>query len=85
MYQYGANWTGAGETKHAIWIPNVTYEYFELEDHEEYDLRISFTKESWHGRMKASRGVGTSLCCIGSTEEKITSSFIDDRLVEKIR
>ena len=29
MYRYGANWTGAGETKHAIWIPNVTYEYAE--------------------------------------------------------
>ena len=39
----------------------MTYEYFELEDHEEYDLKISFTKESWHGRMKASRGVGASL------------------------
>ena len=61
VLKYSPNWTGAGETKHAIWIPNVTYEYFELEDHEEYDLKISFTKESWHGRMKASRGVGASL------------------------
>ena len=61
VLKYSPNWTGAGETKHAICIPNVTYEYFELEDHEEYDLKISFTRESWHGRMKASRGVGASL------------------------
>jgi hypothetical protein len=32
-----------------------------LEDHEEYDVKIPFTRESWHGRMKACRGVGASL------------------------
>ena len=32
-----------------------------MEDHEEYDLLVPFTKESWHGRMKACRGVGASL------------------------
>ena len=32
-----------------------------MEDHEEYDLSVPFTKESWHGRMKACRGVGASL------------------------
>ena len=44
-----------------FWIPDVAYEYFDLEDHEEYDLMVPFTKESWHGRMKACRGVGASL------------------------
>ena len=32
-----------------------------MEDHEEYDLMVPFTKESWHGRMRACRGVGASL------------------------
>jgi len=32
-----------------------------MEDHEEYDLMVPFTKESWHGRMFACRGVGASL------------------------
>ncbi len=27
----------------------------------EYDLIVPFTRESWHGRMKACRGVGASL------------------------
>ena len=52
---------GAGETRHPIWIPDVAYDYFEMVEHEEYDLMVPFTKESWHGRMKACRGVGASL------------------------
>ena len=36
-------------------------DYFEPQDHEEYDLMVSFTRESWHGRMRACRGVGASL------------------------
>lgn len=61
VLKYSPNWSGAGETKHPIWIPDVAYEYFEPEDHEEYDVLVPFTKESWHGRMKACRGVGASL------------------------
>ena len=61
VLKYSPNWSGAGETRHPIWIPEVAYKYFELEDHEEYDLKVPFTKESWHGRMIACRGVGASL------------------------
>ena len=61
VLKYSPNWSGAGETRHPIWIPDVAYDYFEMEEHEEYDLMVPFTKESWHGRMKACRGVGASL------------------------
>ena len=61
VLKYSPNWSGAGETRHPIWIPDVASEYFEMEDHEEYDLMVPFTKESWHGRMRACRGVGASL------------------------
>ena len=61
VLRYSPKWSGAGEKRHPIWIPDVAYEYFELEDHEEYDLMVPFTKESWHGRMRACRGVGASL------------------------
>ena len=61
VLKYSPDWSGAGETRHPIWIPNITYEYFEMADHEEYDIMVPFTKESWHGRMKACRGVGASL------------------------
>ena len=61
ILKYSPNWTGAGEKRHPIWIPDITYEWFELEDHEEYDLLVPFTRESWHGRIRASRGIGASL------------------------
>ncbi len=61
VLKYSPNWSGAGETKHPIPIPDVVYNYFEMEDHEEYDLMVPFTRESWHGRMIACRGVGASL------------------------
>ena len=61
VQKYSPNWSGAGETRHPIWIPDIAYEYFEMEDHEEYDLIVPFTRELWHGRMKACRGVGAPL------------------------
>ncbi|MBP3217101.1 MAG: methyltransferase domain-containing protein, partial [Lachnospiraceae bacterium] len=61
VLKYNPEWSGAGETRHPIWIPDIAYEYFESEDHEEYDLTVPFTKESWYGRMRACRGVGASL------------------------
>ena len=35
VLKYSPKWSGAGETRHPIWIPDVAYEYFDLEDHEE--------------------------------------------------
>lgn len=61
VLKYNPKWSGAGETRHPIWIPDIAYESFDLEEHEEYDLTVPFTKESWHGRMRACRGVGASL------------------------
>ncbi len=61
VLKYSPGWSGAGETRKPIGIPDVTFDYFEPEYHEEYDLPVPFTRESWHGRMKACRGVGASL------------------------
>lgn len=61
VLQYHPQWTGAGETVHPIGIPEAIISRFRLVCHEEYRLSVPFTKESWHGRMKACRGVGASL------------------------
>ena len=61
VLKYNPRWSGAGETRHPIWIPDVAYKNFTLREHEEYDVKVPFTQESWHGRMKACRGVGASL------------------------
>jgi hypothetical protein len=59
--RFNPAWSGGGETKRPIRIPDVMFDYFDPEDHEEYDLKVPFTRESWHGRMMASRGVMASM------------------------
>ena len=61
ILKYNPKWSGAGEHRHQIWIPDAAYKYFNLQDHEEYDIKVPFTRQSWHGRIRASRGIGASL------------------------
>lgn len=61
VLKYSPHWTGAGETKRPIAAPEELYTAFEPTYHEEYDVDIPFTRETWHGRMKACRGIGASL------------------------
>ena len=61
VLKYSPKWSGAGETMHPISIPEQYRETFALVSHEEFPLRVHFTRESWHGRMKACRGIGASL------------------------
>lgn len=68
VLKYNPQWSGAGETMHPILIPDCYQEKFELADHEEYLLKVPFTRESWNGRMKACRGVGASL-----SEEEVSA------------
>lgn len=68
VLKYSPAWSGAGEIMHPIFIPDCYQEKFDLVYHEEYPLKVHFTRESWNGRMKACRGVGASL-----TEEEISA------------
>ena len=61
ILKYSPNWSGARETKHPIAIPNNYNRYFECVYHEEFPLKVHFTRESWNGRVKACRGIGASL------------------------
>ena len=61
VLKYNPEWSGAGETRKPINIPDPINRYFELADHVEYDLCVHFTRESWHGRIRACRGIGASL------------------------
>ncbi|MBQ8381892.1 MAG: methyltransferase domain-containing protein [Clostridia bacterium] len=61
ILKYSPNWSGARETMRPIHIPDCYGEKFELVYHEEYPIKVHFTRESWHGRIKASRGIGASL------------------------
>ncbi|MCL1854012.1 MAG: methyltransferase domain-containing protein [Peptococcaceae bacterium] len=61
VLKYNPAWTGGNMDRHTL--PQTTHwpeELFELENTETFDMNIPFTRESWHGRMKACRGVGAS-------------------------
>lgn len=59
--KYNPKWSGAGETMHQIVIPDCYKEKFNLVYHEEWRLKVPFTRDSWNGRMKTCRGIGASL------------------------
>lgn len=61
VLMYSPNWSGARETRHPIFIPECVYDYFEPVYNEEYNIKVPFNRETWHGRMIACRGVGASL------------------------
>lgn len=61
VLKYSPAWSGARETMQPIAIPECYYKKFDLIYREEYPLKVHFTRESWHGRMKACRGIGASL------------------------
>jgi len=61
VLKYNPGWTGGGETRHPIAIPEAAAEYFDLTDSEVFDLHVPFTRATWNGRMKACRGIGASL------------------------
>ena len=61
VLKYSPRWSGAGETVRPIDIPDCYLERFKLAHREEWHLDVPFTRDSWHGRMRACRGVGASL------------------------
>lgn len=80
VLKYNPNWSGAGETIHQIEIPDCYKENFELTYHEEFSLKVPFTRDSWNGRKKSCRGIGASL-----TEKEISMWEQEHKkLLEKI-
>lgn len=61
ILKYNPVWSGAREVRHNIDIPQDYNEFFDIEYKEVFDLDVPFGRESWHGRMRACRGVGASL------------------------
>lgn len=60
VLKYNPYWTGAHEERSKLNIPEWSKELFEVKNSFIYDIKIPFTRKSWHGRMKACRGIGAS-------------------------
>lgn len=61
VLKYNPDWSGHSETQRPIYIPECYDQHFELVHSEVYRLNVRFSRESWHGRIKACRGIGASL------------------------
>ena len=61
ILKYNPDWNGCNDYRHDVWVPDEYKEFFDIEKQEIFDVQVSFTRESWQGRMKACRGVGASM------------------------
>ena len=61
ILKYNPNWTAHSDYVHPVWVPDEFLEYFDLVSRKEFRIDIPFTRDGWHGRMRACRGVGASM------------------------
>lgn len=60
VLKYNPAWTGAGIKRYTLETPEWSQELFEVENAITYDLNVTFSRDAWHGRIKACRGIGAS-------------------------
>ncbi len=60
VLKYNPSWSGGGMQRYALGTPEWSKELFTVDDAVTFDVDVSFTRESWHGRIKACRGIGAS-------------------------
>ena len=60
VLKYNPSWTGGNMTRTTPKAPLWCGEMFEPANMLIFDLPVTFTRESWHGRIKACRGIGAS-------------------------
>ena len=66
VLKYNPTWTGAGMKRYThdtpVWSKELSLvnELFSAVNMEYFDINVKFTRDTWHGRMKACRGIGAS-------------------------
>ncbi|MBD5157863.1 MAG: class I SAM-dependent methyltransferase [Butyrivibrio sp.] len=60
VLKYNPAWTGGHQTRYELQVPPWCGELFEPANMITFDCPVTFTRESWHGRIKACRGIGAS-------------------------
>ena len=61
ILKHNPNWSSYGDTVHPVFVPKELFENFDTVLQKEFRVDIPFTRESWHGRMRACRGVGAAM------------------------
>lgn len=60
VLKYNPSWTGGRMKRYEIKTPEWIGDMFKVANAITYDIKVPFTRETWHGRMKACRGIGAS-------------------------
>ena len=61
ILKHNPDWSSYGDTVRPAFVPYELLKYFDIVSQKEFRVDVSFTRESWHGRMRACRGVGASM------------------------
>lgn len=67
VLKYNPSWSGAGMARYELSAPDWSKRFFDVSNAVAYEMDLLFTRETWHGRIKACRGIGASSL---SDEEK---------------
>ena len=59
VLKYNPTWSGKGTNRHEIETPDWLADMFTVSNKIAFDIDVNFTRETWHGRIKACRGIGT--------------------------
>ncbi|MCL2698310.1 MAG: class I SAM-dependent methyltransferase [Oscillospiraceae bacterium] len=60
VLKYNPHWSAHSMQRYVMGEQEWSKELFTPENAITYDLPVTFTRETWHGRMKACRGIGAS-------------------------
>ena len=60
VLKYNPYWTGQSQKRYSLETPEWSKQLFVVENALTYDLNVPFTRDTWHGRIKACRGIGAS-------------------------
>lgn len=60
VLKYNPEWSGKRMTRYQLKAPEWAEGLFTVSNAIAYDLNVEFTRETWHGRIKACRGIGAS-------------------------
>ena len=60
VLKYNPSWSAHGMKRFIYDFPQEAEGLFEVSNSIYYDIPVFFTRESWHGRIKACRGIGAS-------------------------
>lgn len=60
VLKYNPDWTGGGMVRYSLAEPEWSKEHFSCMNLITYAVPVTFTPESWHGRIFACRGIGAS-------------------------